>query len=118
MLGLSDTFTNRHDEMNHAKWCWKGAQLTLSLAALFENMGFCTPAAGLYVVQTCATQTKLNRCLHVTCLPTQHGDGKSQKWRVTWPSGFTPYPGIKLPMLASPLNTTVTCIKHDHQRSA
>ncbi len=43
-------------------------------------MSISTPLADVHVVQNCATQTALNRCLHEACLltfPAQYGNGAS-----------------------------------------
>ncbi len=48
-------------------------------ARLVPNVRVYTPAAGIYVVQTYETEKAFNICLHVACLPTHHGNKKSQK---------------------------------------
>ncbi len=54
-------------------------------------------SADVYVVQTCEIQEAFNRCLHMACLPTKHGIGKSQKLEGDLAIRTTPYPGTKLP---------------------
>ena len=111
----SDSYCGSQSRLNDSQYMQdvvmllKGAHLTLNFsieatsllhhyaARPVPNVNVCKPAAAVYV-QHCATQTALNRCLHMACLPTKHGNRESQRWRVTWPSA--------------------SCLTHKHQAAS